>query len=115
MNEEQEKAYIESIKAIDVILDGAPGNNDVKIDIVAYALQENPRITIDNTFRGAKDVWAIRCLGECLNQNGEWEWEPSPSNRDEDFLARCRFSLDEAKKMLDSDKGKAAIAKIRKD
>lgn len=85
------------------------------LETVAYALKENPLITIDNTFRGREDKWAIRQNGRCLNKDGEWEYEPMPSSRDEDFFARCRFSLDEAKKMLESDKGIVAISQVRKD
>ena len=31
-----------------------------------------------------------------LNAEGEWEWEPLPSERREDFLARTRFDYDTA-------------------
>lgn len=27
----------------------------------------------------------------CLNVDGKWEYEPSPSNRDDAFYDRCRF------------------------
>lgn len=37
---------------------------------------------------GSGLVWCER--------DGEWEWEPLPSNRDGEFLARCRYSLDDA-------------------
>ncbi|MES1979596.1 MAG: Lar family restriction alleviation protein [Pseudomonadota bacterium] len=37
-------------------------------------------------------LWAVRLNGECLNKSGEWEWEPMPSSRDDEFLARCRFA-----------------------
>lgn len=41
--------------------------------------------------------WAVCDKGLCLTQSGDWEWEPWPSERDDDFLARCRFnSFDEA-------------------
>lgn len=30
-------------------------------------------------------------IGNVLNHDGGWEWEPQPSSRDEDFLKRCRF------------------------
>lgn len=37
-------------------------------------------------------VYAVRNEeGSCLNKDGEWEHEPLPSNRDDDFLSRCRF------------------------
>jgi hypothetical protein len=38
------------------------------------------------------DKWAVRSNGDCLNTSGEWEWEPMPSSRDDEFLARCRFN-----------------------
>ena len=42
-------------------------------------------------------LWAVRRSGDVLNKQGEWEWEPMPSGRDEDFLARARFATaDEA-------------------
>ncbi len=34
--------------------------------------------------------------GTCYNTYGEWEFEPMPSNRDDDFLKRCRYTFDEA-------------------
>jgi hypothetical protein len=41
------------------------------------------------------DRFAIRRLGDCLNKNGEWEWEPNPSTRDAAFFARCRWATKE--------------------
>jgi hypothetical protein len=35
--------------------------------------------------------WAVRRNSACLNKDGEWEYEPLPSSRDDDFYARCRF------------------------
>jgi hypothetical protein len=35
--------------------------------------------------------WAARHQGNCLNNSFEWEHEPTPSGRDDAFLARCRF------------------------
>ena len=43
-----------------------------------------------------KNTWAIRGASTCLNKDGEWEWEPMPSNRDDAFMERTRFTLDEA-------------------
>lgn len=50
-------------------------------------------ITVEET---APDRWAVRRSKRCLNANGEWEWESIPSEREDDFLARCRFDLDTA-------------------
>jgi len=42
-------------------------------------------------------VWAVRCFGGCLNRAGDWEREPFPSSRNDDFLCRCRWTdFDEA-------------------
>lgn len=39
----------------------------------------------------ASDLWAIKESGFCLNKQGQWELEPIPSSRDDDFIERCRF------------------------
>src|SRR5580700_2860866 len=44
-----------------------------------------------------KDRWAV-CWGSmCLSNGGKWDYEPMPSSRTPSYLARHRFSLDEAK------------------
>lgn len=47
-------------------------------------------------------LWAVRKKpGNCLNKAGEWEYEPMPSSRDDEFLARCRFAtVEEARATL---------------
>lgn len=50
-------------------------------------------VTVEET---APDRWAVRRSKRCLNVDGEWEWESIPSEREADFLARCRFDLDTA-------------------
>ena len=42
------------------------------------------------------DWWAVRQRGWCLNTELEWEYEPLPSSREDDFLARCRFTQADA-------------------
>lgn len=41
-------------------------------------------------------LWAVRLNGNCLNKQGQWEWEPMPSSRDDEFLAWCRFDSAES-------------------
>ncbi len=50
-------------------------------------------ITVDRTAPGR---WAVRRRSRCLNDAGVWEYESIPSERSDDFLARCRFDLDTA-------------------
>lgn len=47
-------------------------------------------------WRGPGDRWAVarRCF--VLNRDGEWEYEPIPSSRDDAFKARTRFGHEEA-------------------
>ena len=35
--------------------------------------------------------FAVRSGCTCLNKEGEMEYEPIPSSRDDEFIARCRF------------------------
>lgn len=43
-----------------------------------------------------QDLWAIRQGVMVLNHESKWEYEPSPSNRDEAFFDRCRWIREEA-------------------
>lgn len=64
------------------------------VNYMAYA------VTVE--WRGPKsktdpqEWWCVKWLGSTLNADGEWEWEPSPSGRGDDYLDRCRFDLDTA-------------------
>jgi hypothetical protein len=49
---------------------------------------------VDGEFNGAADVWAVRWLSRCWNRDGEWEFEPLPSSRDDAFKARTRFDFE---------------------
>lgn len=58
--------------------------------VVKYSLPNGASIEKVATSR-----WAVRHLGECLNKNGEYEPEPQPSSRGDEFLDRCRFDSPE--------------------
>ena len=42
------------------------------------------------------DLWAVTQRGQCMERSGEWQWEPIPSNRDEDYYAAARYDRDTA-------------------
>jgi hypothetical protein len=45
--------------------------------------------------------YAVRQSGAVMSNSGQWEHEPIPSSRDDDFLARCRFDYwDDAAKAI---------------
>ena len=46
-------------------------------------------------YRG-KDLWAVLHFGYCLGWDGDWDYEPSPSNREDDWLAAHRFDQETA-------------------
>lgn len=35
--------------------------------------------------------WKVFKEGYCLAKSGDWEYEPMPSSRTDDFIERCRF------------------------
>lgn len=43
-----------------------------------------------------EDLWAVVHIGACLAADGAWEYEPPPSLRNDNWLARCLFSRKEA-------------------
>lgn len=49
----------------------------------------------------SEDKWCITNGSSVYNRLGEWEWEPSPSNRDDKFFKRCRYTLEEAVKIVE--------------
>lgn len=46
-------------------------------------------------WRGA-GTWAVTESGCCLNDKGEWEYEPHPSSRSNEFIQRTRFPFEDA-------------------
>ncbi len=42
------------------------------------------------------DLWAVTQRGQCMERSGEWQWEPNPSSRDEDYFAMARYDRDTA-------------------
>lgn len=48
--------------------------------------------TITVEWRGG-DHWAVCWFGECLGADGEWDYEPRPSSREDDWLETHRFTL----------------------
>lgn len=56
------------------------------------------------------DRWAVRQRGSrCLAADGKWEWEPIPSEHDDDWLAAHRFDLDTALRLA---KEQALLVKV---
>lgn len=57
-------------------------------------LSERHLFEVEVEDRGAG--WAVTHLRWCLNTNGQWDFEPLPSERDPEWLASHRFDLSTA-------------------
>lgn len=72
----------------------------IDLEPIAYQLDHDEFCHIDVQLvlkRGRYGVkrWAIVEMGACLNKSGEWEEEPLPSHRSDEFYARCRWATAE--------------------
>lgn len=89
---------------VDEIVNGAPAGGNVhgRAVVSAYSIQISDKpfaeeITVQRMRQiDGTPLWSVKLGGNCLNKSGEWEWEPMPSSRDDEFLARCRFESPEA-------------------
>jgi hypothetical protein len=45
--------------------------------------------------------WAVRLRSACLSVEGEWDYEPLPSSREDDWLERHRFNLKTALRLAE--------------
>lgn len=66
-------------------------NTDLGLPVSAYDAGGDVLIQAAKQIDGST-LWAVRRTGSCLSKEGEWEYEPLPSNRDADFLSRCRYA-----------------------
>lgn len=66
-----------------------------RITEVTYEVEGSPDpVAITAAWRGG-EAYAVARGGFVWNGD-EWEYEPRPSSREDDFLARTRFTYDEA-------------------
>jgi hypothetical protein len=57
-------------------------------------------MTITVEYRG-RDLWAVMRHGSALSVDTKWDCEPSPSNREDDWLESHRFDLDTALRLAE--------------
>lgn len=85
---------------------------ELGVEIAAYALGElriERYLQRDGSFK-----WAVRRLiTHALNKQGEWEYEPQPSDREDDFMERCRF--DSARAAIDAALSATPVATTKDD
>jgi hypothetical protein len=68
-----------------------------RFDVTAYPGEDIDGITFAIAVEYAgHGKWAVRWLSRCLGADDEWDWEPQPSSREDDWLATHRFTLGQA-------------------
>ena len=86
--------------ARDAILDMAE-----RLDAEGLSVQPNALVDKAEVFRVSRDItverrgehtWVVRRGSAVLNTDWEFEYEPMPSNRTDDFISRTRFSIIDA-------------------
>jgi hypothetical protein len=88
-----QREMLAAIDQLSALAEKAERASDLKP--CAYRVDRDTRIEEVLQMNGSS-LWAVRRDGRCLNNRGEWEYEPLPSSRDDDFIKRCRFPTPEA-------------------
>lgn len=86
-----EGAYEDALNGIGTGFINAPLST---IPLATTASYELPGDVMLEAVKGREGVirWALRDRSRnCFNKEGEWEYEPQPSSRADDFYARCRW------------------------
>lgn len=77
---------------------------DVTVMATEYVVNAIPE-GVDEVNRSLFDIkvawrgkgrWAVLRSTRCLSVDGEWDWEPLPSSREDDWLDTHRFDLETA-------------------
>ena len=73
----------------------------VDVRVESYSLPDAEIEIVRVKQRSGPDKWkALHGGYYCLNKAGQWELEPMPSSRGDDFIDRCRF--DTAQEAIDA-------------
>lgn len=69
--------------------------NLANLEIVTYIIEHHESASIELTQRRGDGAvkWDIVQAGMCFNKAGEWEYEPMPSSRTDEFIARTRWEV----------------------
>jgi hypothetical protein len=70
---------------------GSPLTEGLGLPVLAYDAGNDVQIQAAKQIDGST-LWAVRRNGTVLAKDSSWEFEPMPSSRDDEFLARCRYA-----------------------
>lgn len=66
-----------------------------EVSVLPVDFEDGELWTITVEYRGA-GLWAVLHGGHALGTDGQWDYEPRPSDREDDWKAAHRFTLAEA-------------------
>lgn len=66
-----------------------------EVNALPEAYDERYHWAITVEYRG-DGKWAVLHFRSCLGADGDWDLEPSPTNREDDWLATHRFDMETA-------------------
>lgn len=78
------------------------------VNVVPERVYDHSVWQIEVEYRG-EGRWAVMHRGFCLGVDGEWEYEPPPSSREDDWLDTHRFDLDTALALAVAEAPKVSI------
>lgn len=65
----------------------------MELKATEYLIVGEENVTVARRLgRGGKELWCIFRWDRVFNKDNEWEYEPLPSARDEEFIARTRWN-----------------------
>lgn len=77
---------------------GAPPYVQItRFDVSCFPVdgEDHGHFAVTVEYRG-RDRWAVLRHGQCLNTDGEWDYEIRVSERDDEWIAAHRFTMQEA-------------------
>lgn len=67
---------------------------------VRSVIKGSDEVYLELRSEAGEKLWAFTMRGLVCDENGNWEYEPSPSSRTDEFLARHRFTFEQAIELL---------------
>lgn len=85
---------------------GACAVSEIRIEPTKFTVCGLPEDDVDSSVwslsvehRGPGDRWAVCRMSYCLSTDGEWDIEPIPSYRTDEWKSTHRFPLEEARRL----------------
>jgi hypothetical protein len=78
---------------------------EIAVCLLPYDHEEFDHFAVKVVWRGG-DFYGVFRMGQCVDKDGNWSYEPSVSSREDDWLAKHRFTLERALIIANTEAGK---------